>query len=228
MIRTVGALIGLSLLLPATAFAQQTPAPMGPGMTLQQFQAKHRAKLMALDTNHDGRISMAEFAANKAEVLGEISGSEDEDEGGSDEESSDEEEDEAEKAMEIKDQSNTDLVNLRRSIYLTIMSSGGFEEACHKLMRINLPTGREDELPSMIIECCSQERTYNKFFGLIGERFCKLNRLWKDLFEDQFAKYYDTIHRYETNRLRIVAQFMGHLLASDAIGWHVLHNIHLN
>lgn len=164
----------------------------------------------------------------KAEVLGEISGSEDEDEGGSDEESSDEEEDEAEKAMEIKDQSNTDLVNLRRSIYLTIMSSGGFEEACHKLMRINLPTGREDELPSMIIECCSQERTYNKFFGLIGERFCKLNRLWKDLFEDQFAKYYDTIHRYETNRLRIVAQFMGHLLASDAIGWHVLHNIHLN
>lgn len=164
----------------------------------------------------------------KAEVLGEASGSEDEDEAGSDEESSDEEEDEAEKAMEIKDQSNTDLVNLRRSIYLTIMSSGGFEEACHKLMRINLPTGREDELPSMIIECCSQERTYNKFFGLIGERFCKLNRLWKDLFEDQFAKYYDTIHRYETNRLRIVAQFMGHLLASDAIGWHVLHNIHLN
>ena len=164
----------------------------------------------------------------KAEVLGEASGSEDENEGGSDEDSSDEEEDVAERAMEIKDQSNTDLVNLRRSIYLTIMSSGGFEEACHKLMRINLPGGREDELPSMIIECCSQERTYNKFFGLIGERFCKLNRLWKDLFEDQFAKYYDTIHRYETNRLRIVAQFMGHLLASDAIGWHVLHNIHLN
>ncbi len=164
----------------------------------------------------------------KAEILGEASGSEDEDDEDAEDESSDEEQDETEKAMEIKDQSNTDLVNLRRSIYLTIMSSGGFEEACHKLMRINLPTGREDELPSMIIECCSQERTYNKFFGLIGERFCKLNRLWKDLFEEMFTKYYDTIHRYETNRLRIIGQFFGHLLSSDAIGWHVFNVIKLN
>lgn len=165
----------------------------------------------------------------KAEVLGEESGSEDEDDEDDDDASdSDASEEDVEKAMEIKDQSNTDLVNLRRSIYLTIMSSGGFEEACHKLMRINLPAGREDELPSMIIECCSQERTYNKFFGLIGERFCKLNRLWRELFENMFAKYYDTIHRYETNRLRIIAQFFGHLVSSDAIGWHVLHNIHLN
>ncbi|EME49562.1 hypothetical protein DOTSEDRAFT_68367 [Dothistroma septosporum NZE10] len=165
----------------------------------------------------------------KAEILGEADGSDEEDqEDGSDESSEDDEEDAADKALEIKDQSNTDLVNLRRSIYLTIMSSGTFEEACHKLMRINLPAGREDELPSMIIECCSQERTFNKFFGLIGERFCKLNRLWQDLFQDMFTKYYETIHRYETNRLRIIAQFFGHLLSADAIGWHVFHVIRLN
>ncbi|KAK5123270.1 pre-mRNA-splicing factor cwc22 [Meristemomyces frigidus] len=178
-----------------------------------------------------------EFEANeeayrklKAEILGEASGSEDEggEDASDDDSSEDGEEEAADKVLEIKDQSNTDLVNLRRSIYLTIMSSGGFEEACHKLMRINLPAGKEEELPSMIIECCSQERTYNKFFGLIGERFCKLNRLWKDLFQQMFEKYYDTIHRYETNRLRIIAQFFGHLLASDAIGWDVLHVIHLN
>jgi pre-mRNA-splicing factor CWC22 len=165
----------------------------------------------------------------KAEILGEESGSEDEDgDDDSDASSDDDEEAVAEKAVEIKDQSNTDLVNLRRSIYLTIMSSGQFEEACHKLMRINLPSGREEELPSMIIECCSQERTYNKFFGLIGERFCKLNRLWQDLFQDMFCKYYDTIHRYETNRLRIIAQFFGHLFSSDAIGWHVFNVVHIN
>ncbi|KAK5202174.1 pre-mRNA-splicing factor cwc22 [Cryomyces antarcticus] len=163
----------------------------------------------------------------KAEILGEAEGSDEED-GYESESSSDNEEAVKEREIEIKDQSNTDLVNLRRTIYLTIMSSSAFEEATHKLMKINLPAGKEDELPSMIIECCSQERTYNKFFGLIGERFCKLNRLWTGLFEEMFAKYYDTIHRYETNRLRIIAQFFGHLLASDAIGWHVLSVIHLN
>jgi pre-mRNA-splicing factor CWC22 len=162
----------------------------------------------------------------KAEILGEISGSDEDDDGSDD--SSDDEEAKEEKEMEIKDQSNTDLVNLRRTIYLTIMSSMDFEECCHKLMKVNLPAGQEPELPSMIIECCSQERTYGKFFGLIGERFSKLNRLWTQLFEEAFAKYYDTIHRYETNRLRNIARFFGHLLSSDAVGWHVLSVVHLN
>ncbi|OQV04053.1 MA3 domain-containing protein [Cladophialophora immunda] len=164
----------------------------------------------------------------KAEILGEESGDEEDgDESGSDE-SSEDEEAEQERALEIKDQTNTDLVNLRRTIYLTIMSSLDFEEACHKLMKIQLPAGQESELPSMIIECCSQEKTYSKFFGLVGERFAKLNRLWTDLFEQSFAQYYDTIHRYETNRLRNIARFFGHLLATDAIGWHVFSVVHLN
>ena len=162
----------------------------------------------------------------KAEILGEDSDEDDEDD--DEDESSDEESDTEEQKMDIKDQSNTDLVNLRRTIYLTIMSSIDFEECCHKLMKINLPVGLEPELPSMVIECCSQERTFSKFYGLIGERFAKINRLWSDLFEAAFAKYYDTIHRYETNRLRNIARFFGHLISNDAIGWHVLSVVHMN
>ncbi|KAF2192689.1 MIF4G-domain-containing protein [Zopfia rhizophila CBS 207.26] len=162
----------------------------------------------------------------KAEILGEAEGS-DEDEY-TDASSSEDEEEKEEHALEMKDQTNADLVNLRRTIYLTIKSSGGFEECCHKLMRINLPQGLEKELTSMIVECASQERTYEKFYGMVGERFCKLNRMWCDLFEDNFVNYYETIHRLETNRLRIVAQFFAHLLATDAIGWHVLMAIKLN
>jgi pre-mRNA-splicing factor CWC22 len=164
----------------------------------------------------------------KAEILGEGSDDDDDDEDDESDDSEDDAEKQEEKALEIKDQSNTDLVNLRRTIYLTIMSSIDPEECCHKLMKISLPPGQEPELPSMIIECCSQERTYSKFYGLIGERFAKINRLWTDQFEQAFAKYYDTIHRYETNRLRNIARFFGHLISSDAIGWHVLSVVHLN
>ncbi|KAK1585999.1 uncharacterized protein LY79DRAFT_557250 [Colletotrichum navitas] len=163
----------------------------------------------------------------KAEILGEGSDYDDDDDDDEDE-SSEEEENEEEKAMEIKDQSNTDLVNLRRTIYLTVMSSIDPEEAVHKLLRVNLPAGQEPELPSMIVEICSQEKTFSKFHGLIGERFAKLNRLWTGLFEESFADYYGKIHRYETNRLRNIARFFAHLLATDAIGWHVLSVIHLN
>ncbi|GAO48250.1 hypothetical protein G7K_2430-t1 [Saitoella complicata NRRL Y-17804] len=166
----------------------------------------------------------------KAEILGdsgEESGSDDEDE-------SDEEEtegaavvDEA-KRQEIQDQTNTNLVNLRRTIYLTIMSSVDYEECCHKLMRINIPEGQQIELANMIVECCSQERTYSRFYGLMGERFCKLNRMWTDTFQSAFQTYYETIHRYESNKLRNIAKFFGHLLSTEAIHWHVLSCIHLN
>lgn len=167
----------------------------------------------------------------RAEILGEASddeGPDDDDDDGDGDGESDDEEDEETKAMEIKDLSNADLVNLRRTIYLTIMSSANPEEAVHKLMKINLPAGQEPELPSMIVECCSQEKTYTKFFGLIGERFAKINRLWCDLFEQAFTKYYETIHRYENNKLRNIAMLFGHMFAEDAIGWHCLSVIHLN
>ncbi|KAK6537856.1 pre-mRNA-splicing factor cwc22 [Orbilia ellipsospora] len=169
------------------------------------------------------------YKRTRAEILGEESGSEDADgSDNADEDESDEEQDEKEKQLLIQDQSNTNLVNLRRTIYLTIMSSIDFEECCHKLMKITLPAGQEPELVSMIVECCSQERTYAKFYGNIGERFCKLNRLWQDLFEKSFANYYETIHRYEINRLRNIACFFGHQLANDAVNWQCLNVIHLN
>ncbi|KAF2728535.1 MIF4G-domain-containing protein [Polyplosphaeria fusca] len=166
-----------------------------------------------------------EYRKLKAEILGEEEGS-DEDE--DDEESDEDEEDEEEKAMEVKDQTNADLVSLRRTIYLTLKSSGGFEEAVHKLLRITIPPELEKELTDMIIQCASQERTYEKFYGQIAERLCKLNRTWTDLFQDDFIRYYETCHRLETNRIRIVSTLFAYLLATDAIGWYVLHCIKLN
>ena len=62
----------------------------------------------------------------------------------------------------LQDQTQTNLINLRRTIYLTIMSSAQFEEAGHKLMKIQLAPGQEIEVVTMLIECCSQEKTYIK------------------------------------------------------------------
>lgn len=85
------------------------------------------------------------------ELKKSILGEESEDEQGSDAGSSDEEEDEEEdecdeedkEQMKIKDETETNLVNLRRTIYLTIMSSVDFEEAGHKLLKIKLDPGQE-------------------------------------------------------------------------------------
>ncbi|KAF9596011.1 hypothetical protein IFM89_006938 [Coptis chinensis] len=154
-----------------------------------------------------------------------------EDKAGSDEASDDEEDEdsdeEEEEQMKIKDETETDLVNLRRTIYLTIMSSVDFEEAGHKLLKIKLEPGQEMELCIMLLECCSQERTYLRYYGLLGQRFCNINKIHQENFETCFVKQYSSIHQLETNKLRNVAKFFAHLLGTDALPWHVLSYIRL-
>lgn len=53
------------------------------------------------------------------------------------------------------------------------MSALDFEEAGHKLMKIQLQPGQESEICTMIIECCSQEKTYSKCACVLRILFSK-------------------------------------------------------
>ncbi|KAK3145549.1 hypothetical protein QOZ80_3BG0254350 [Eleusine coracana subsp. coracana] len=205
----------------------------------QEDQFTHE---ISLEDELDAEIKLNVFSANpnfvedekayenlKRSILGAES-SEDEEgsEPGSDDDDDEEESDEDdEEQMEIRDRTETNLVNLRRTIYLTIMSSVDFEEAGHKLMKIKLEPGQEMELCIMLLECCSQERTYLRYYGLLGQRFCMINKVHQENFEKCFVQQYSMIHRLETNKLRNVAKFFAHLLGTDALPWHVLAYIRL-
>eukprot|EP00897_Mesotaenium_endlicherianum_P004531 jgi/Mesen1/4105/ME000216S03356 len=154
---------------------------------------------------------------------------EDGDDGEEEEEEEEESEDEEEyqQRMEIQDATETNLINLRRTIYLTIMASVDFEEAGHKLLKIKLEPGQEMELNVMLLECCSQERTYLRYYGLLGQRFCQMNKIYQENFDQCFMKQYSMIHRLETNKLRNVAKFFAHLLGTYALPWNTLGYIRL-
>ncbi|MCD7457460.1 hypothetical protein HAX54_035108 [Datura stramonium] len=156
----------------------------------------------------------------KKMILGEESEKEEDSDAESDEE-------ENEEQVEIKDETETNLINLRRTIYQTIMSSVDFEEAGHKLLKIKLEPGQEMELCIMLLECCSQERTYLRYYGHLGQRFCMINKVYQENFDKCFVQQYSMIHRLETNKLRNVAKFFAQLLATDALPWHVLAYIRL-
>jgi pre-mRNA-splicing factor CWC22 len=168
----------------------------------------------------------AKYEAIRQEILGEeaIEELEGRQEGDEEEE---EEETPSENSGVIHDQTETELVNLRRTIYLTIMSSVDFNECAHKLLKVKLPAGQEMELCNMLIECCSQERTYMRFYGLLGQRFCMIDKVYQDCFDKAFGDQYATIHRLETNKLRNVGKFFAHLLQADALPWTCLDYIRL-
>lgn len=88
----------------------------------------------------------------------------------------------------ILDETETDKINLRKTIYLTIMSSVDFEECAHKMLKIQFRPGQEPEFCNMTVECCAQERTYMRFYGLLAQRFCMLNPIFQEVYIRTFSE----------------------------------------
>eukprot|EP01022_Parablepharisma_sp_SALTPOND_P003399 TRINITY_DN1135_c0_g1_i1.p1 TRINITY_DN1135_c0_g1~~TRINITY_DN1135_c0_g1_i1.p1 ORF type:complete len:843 (+),score=114.55 TRINITY_DN1135_c0_g1_i1:11264-13792(+) len=168
-----------------------------------------------------------EWQAIKVEILGEEEARLNKKQPEPEEEVAEEQEEDKNDPNAILDFSEKDLINLRRVIYLTIMSSVDFEECAHKLLKLNIREGQELELVNMIIECCMQERTYMKFFGLLAGRFCLISEVYKQKFQESFYRRYATLHRLDTNKLRNLAKMYAHLLYTDSIEWKVFECIKL-
>ncbi|KAM6178349.1 pre-mRNA-splicing factor CWC22 homolog [Rhynchocyon petersi] len=173
------------------------------------------------------------YKAIKKEILdeGDSDSNTDQDAGSSDEEEEEDDEegeDEEGQKVTIHDKTEINLVSFRRTIYLAIQSSLDFEECAHKLLKMEFPESQTKELCNMILDCCAQQRTYEKFFGLLAGRFCMLKKEYMESFESIFKEQYDTIHRLETNKLRNVAKMFAHLLYTDSLPWSVLECIKLS
>lgn len=114
------------------------------------------------------------------------------------------------------DMTSSELINFQKTVYLTIMGSMSSDEAVHKLLKLNFmgSSGSTNEvLADMVIKCGSEEKTYSKYIGLIGEKLCSKNRRWQSVFVKLFKQYYVTIHQLNTNSVRNVGKLFGHLFA---------------
>jgi len=66
---------------------------------------------------------------------------------------------------------NTDL---RRSIFCIIMGSADCEDAFEKLVRAGMLKGKaERDVIRVLIECCSQEKSYNPYYAHLASRICE-------------------------------------------------------
>ncbi len=77
------------------------------------------------------------------------------------------------------------------------------------------------ELSRIIVDSCAQQRTYEPFFGLLGQHLCLLEKKYLDCFVNVFRDQYIIVYRLENVKLRNMAKFFAHLLATDSISWGV-------
>ncbi|KAF3045111.1 suppressor of glycerol defect [Didymella heteroderae] len=76
---------------------------------------------------------------------------------------------------------NTDV---RRAIYVSIMSATDFKDAQIRLNKLNLKKAQEVEIPKVIIHCAGAEKTYNPYYTILARKICSDHKTRKSF---QFA-----------------------------------------
>ncbi|KAK7690917.1 hypothetical protein QCA50_006020 [Cerrena zonata] len=71
---------------------------------------------------------------------------------------------------------NTDI---RRSIFVVLMSSEDYVHACERLSQLKLTEVQQREIIRVILHCCGNEKLYNPYYTLIGQQLCRLSHSHK-------------------------------------------------
>jgi nucleolar MIF4G domain-containing protein 1 len=76
---------------------------------------------------------------------------------------------------------NTDV---RRAIFISIMSASDFKDAQIRLTKLNLKRSQEAEIPRVIVHCAGSEKTYNPYYTVLARKVCADHKTRKSF---QFA-----------------------------------------
>lgn len=114
----------------------------------------------------------------------------------------------------VVDMSQTELIQLQKTVYLTIMSSLTSDEAVHKLLKLNYDP---KILTDIIIKSCLQEKVYSKYYGMISEILILKFPEFKLEFETKFITRYEVIHQLELNEIRNFGKLYGYLISTNKL-----------
>ncbi|KAL6707542.1 hypothetical protein ACN47E_003891 [Coniothyrium glycines] len=64
---------------------------------------------------------------------------------------------------------NTDI---RRAIFVSIMSASDFKDAQIRLSKLNLKKSQETEIPRVLVHCAGAEKSYNPYYTVLARRIC--------------------------------------------------------
>ena len=127
---------------------------------------------------------------------------------------------------------NTDV---RRSIFVTIMSSDDYATAHKRLQKLPLSSNQKTEIPRILIRCSSAQGDYNPFFTLLARRLISADpRRGKDMqfsMRNLFDKMRELPHDDEADEDKVeqlelrsilnLARMFGTLIAEDGLSLRV-------
>ena len=143
---------------------------------------------------------------------------------------------------------NTDI---RRAIFVSIMSANDYVDAVTKLDKLSLKRNQEREIPKVLIHCATMEPSWNPYYGVLANKLCDSHSLRKtfqfmlwDLIKELdggnagnnsddddndefigFDTYDDGDEETKMKRILNLGRFYGFLLAQGTMPLHNLRTV---
>eukprot|EP00850_Spirogloea_muscicola_P010670 SM000063S20060 [mRNA] locus=s63:523407:526932:- [translate_table: standard] len=119
-------------------------------------------------------------------------------------------EDEALVKLAAAQRMNTDA---RRAVFFAVMSAEDAADAFERITRLKLAGKQDREVMRVIVECCLQEKLFNKYYALLAARLCAVDKNHKFTLQyavwDQFKQLPDMELRRSTNLARLLSHLIG-------------------
>ena len=87
---------------------------------------------------------------------------------------------------------NTDV---RRSIFVTLVSGDDFETACDQLRKLPLNVRQRSEIPGVLVRCSSAQEQYNPYYTLIARRLISREPKLKRAFQYSLWTLFDMLRQ---------------------------------
>ncbi|MCO5609437.1 hypothetical protein L7F22_063663 [Adiantum nelumboides] len=128
---------------------------------------------------------------------------------------------EAEKMLQLAalQKMNTEI---RRAIFCVVMSGEDYMDAFEKLLRIKLKGKQDREIMRVIVECCLQEKVFNKYYSLLINKLCHHDKNHRFTLQYCLWDHFKQLGSMETRRLANLAHLLADLIATFSLSISVL------
>lgn len=109
---------------------------------------------------------------------------------------------------------NTDI---RRAIFCIIMSAEDYVDAFDKILRLDLSGKQDREIMRVIVDCCLQEKTFNKYYAVLASKLCSHDKNHKFSLQYCIWDRFKELDTMDLNRSMNLAKLVAEMLANFSL-----------
>ncbi|VAH02844.1 unnamed protein product [Triticum turgidum subsp. durum] len=119
---------------------------------------------------------------------------------------------------------NTDI---RRAIFCIIMSAEDYVDAFDKILRLDLSGKQDREIMRVIVDCCLQEKTFNKYYTVLASKLCSHDKNHKFSLQYCIWDRFKELDEMELSRSMNLAKLVAEMLANFSLSLATLKVVNL-